>query len=346
MDKFAHYLAEKAVNLRAGRGRLMYETAMRYFSAIKNGIAHKLLYCTERKPLDDDRGIIRIRKGMQKLITVRAVTRQMSLSNSHESASDEDLKRIAILCLWEGAPKFFNFSFFTNTQVQFAGRARETAVLQFRRLTMFQPNEFRNTGQEMDKLVRVKLWRSKQVKEQDLSLFNHRDSFLLDNYFWMACSMVVTEAPSNMMFYHFISKKAAAALDKEGDDTNEEESDARQERVMQDEEANAGVFEEIETPILKKLGKSITITFNDMIRCLLDIADKHEEKSRELGSQFPESAKGSVSFNQKLSSHSQRHFAINTLNDSPCIKTAWVCFAAGWLMKAVRTIFDYLDCSC
>jgi hypothetical protein len=40
-------------------------------------------------------------------------------------------------------------------------------------------------------------------------------------------------------------------------------------------------------------------------------------------------------FAQGLSSHSAKRFAY--------IHTSWVCFRAGWLMKAVHTIFDYLD---
>jgi len=46
--------------------------------------------------------------------------------------------------------------------------------------------------------------------------------------------------------------------------------------------------------------------------------------------------------NEKGSSHSGKKFHVNEANQNPYVKSTWVCFRAGWKMKMVHTIFDYL----
>jgi hypothetical protein len=48
-------------------------------------------------------------------------------------------------------------------------------------------------------------------------------------------------------------------------------------------------------------------------------------------------------FSPGLSAHSSKRYSVNCANEFAYIATTWVCFRAGWMMKAVHTIFDYLD---
>ena len=47
--------------------------------------------------------------------------------------------------------------------------------------------------------------------------------------------------------------------------------------------------------------------------------------------------------NLGLTSHSPKRGSINTANRNPCVKSAWICISVGWIMKAVHTLFDYID---
>jgi hypothetical protein len=44
-----------------------------------------------------------------------------------------------------------------------------------------------------------------------------------------------------------------------------------------------------------------------------------------------------------LSSHSNKREATERANEHPNIHTTWACFRAGWILKAIHTIFDYLS---
>jgi hypothetical protein len=56
-------------------------------------------------------------------------------------------------------------------------------------------------------------------------------------------------------------------------------------------------------------------------------------------------AGGGLAFNPLISCHSQKRMAVNACNEDPQLRTLWICFRAGWLVKALHTIFDYLDFS-
>jgi hypothetical protein len=56
-------------------------------------------------------------------------------------------------------------------------------------------------------------------------------------------------------------------------------------------------------------------------------------------------AGGGLAFNPLISCHSQKRMAVNACNEDPQLRTSWICFRAGWLVKALHTIFDYLDFS-
>jgi hypothetical protein len=56
-------------------------------------------------------------------------------------------------------------------------------------------------------------------------------------------------------------------------------------------------------------------------------------------------AGGGLAFNPLISCHSQKRMAVNAFNEDPQLRISWICFRAGWLVKALHTIFDYLDFS-
>ena len=357
MDLFGRWLFDHARNLKdpTRTQKISFESASRYFSSIKTGIIRHFFTQPSKCSLDES-SLKKIRDGMVNEFIMRVMKDNTSLSKSHEDASVEDLLRITALCLWDNTFEGANLAFYVIALYQLAGRGAEVAVLPFRRLSMYQPEEFATTGARpgSDLVGRIKVWRTKLRKEQDLTVFPDRDNFLRCFYFLMFYSMVMNEdpTPTESMFPTFVSKSKTRVIG----DAREAVEDARaivEEELLANEEEmqRDGIKETAEAKgvskyfkdMLKRLGKYAQyleeLEFDD------DDVDDDDDGPRTATSQPHESTftpSGGLEFNPNLSAHSQKRCQVNLANSHGLLKTTWVCFRAGWLMKAVHSIFDYL----
>jgi hypothetical protein len=170
-------------------------------------------------------GTNKIRQGMRSLFVKDAIKSHKPLSKSHQDASQEDLKAIILLCLWTSDIKLGQFAFFLGSLYQLYGRVAEASVVPFKDVKMYQPDEFRGPiPTETDKIAQVFLWRTETTSNQDLSVFNDRDSFIMDWYFLMAYSMLMAEETSNQLFPDFARKGQKSMEHEVGGDGNDDEN--------------------------------------------------------------------------------------------------------------------------
>jgi hypothetical protein len=253
------------------------------------------------------------------------------------------------LCYWDNSFKCANLAFFTISLVQLAGRGSEVAVLPFRRLTLYRPAFFPAGSPTTEKVAKVQLWRTKLKQEQELTVFNHRDSCFLDFYFSMAHSMIMDEnaVPSESLFPSLISK-----------------SDAVLQATAAVHDARAAIEAEIEendnfmrSPryIETAKAKGVSKFYKDMIEYLaksaqyLEELDFDHDDEGEAGG-LPQRTEYEGSFiknglgftTQGITSHSPKRGSVQLANSHGLLNLSWVCYRAGWMMKAVHTMFDYL----
>lgn len=384
-DHYAMYLATKAMRLDKVAEPLSYESASRYFSAFKCGVNHKLLYWKGPKPLMDDVLMKKIRDGMTTIIAKRCIRNQQSLSKSHISASFEDLKIIHIICIWKNDALSANLIFFLLALYYFSGRAYEIARLPFSRTHMHQPGEFiADDSTCPDQVCETTIWRTKTNHETVVTVFNHRDNFLLDYYFAWAYSMLMCNTPTQYLFYKFMHRPPApdatnvspnaddnAVGDQENlaapDEAEPEDDEAEDSGARLTEENDAippgdnvdsgaplgsGAMSEANAKksatLLDQEGNKITAFFNKCMTSLYAAGAFLDTLLDPLAAADPDSVSsietgGSFLFNAKLSSHSPKRFAVNFIAGIPTIKTTWAVIAHGWQLKALSTIFDYLD---
>jgi hypothetical protein len=194
MDHFGRYLLDaRCLNQSTGGGgssHLSLNCADRYMSSVKNGMLRDIAANSNHivpEALTRDR-MKKIRDGMVRAFIDRAIRENRATSKSHETATDEDLRNMAMLCIWQNDYQMAEMHHFVLTLKQLAGRGTECAQLNFSNVCVYHPSEFSSAN---DKIAKVTLWRSKTRTHQELSIFNHRQEFLMDWYFGFAYSMVM-----------------------------------------------------------------------------------------------------------------------------------------------------------
>jgi len=208
-----------------------------------------------------------------------------------------------------------------------------------------------------------------------LHIFPHYNKFLMCWYFALGYKMILDDDPRKHMFPQFAANGKAARGD-EGDDDEEDNGNNNKNKKDKNKNKKKGASEYSNCKEDKKTAREsleMAKQFRNMINVLLaeqenlrmgplavgrelriGLADEDEGDDDEAGEQGAENRAENaekpiktsfvkdVKFDGNLSSHSHRKLAINKANDAVHIKTSWVCFRAGWLMKAVHTIFDYI----
>jgi hypothetical protein len=281
-------------------------------------------------------GTDKIRLGMRNLFVKDAIKSHKPLSNSHKDASREDLIAIILLCLWTVDIKLAQFAFFLGSLYQLSGRVAEASVVPFKNVTMYQPDEFRGPSPtETDKIAKVFLWRTKTTSNQDLSIFNDRDSFIIDWYFLMAYSMLMAEETSDQLFPDFAQKgkKSMEYEARDGDDGEENPQATRQSlrsRKKKTRESVSRYFQETFNKVIK---------IYDVLRGKFD-RYQEQERPRPVRSSFV--LDSYVKLNEQVTAHSPKRCAVNTALEDPILSTILICLRAGWIMKAVHTVFDYV----
>lgn len=322
LNGFARYLFE-AKQFRNTTRLLSYNGADRYFSVIKIGINRKLLALGKTNPRLNAAAMKQIRDGLVAAFTKRAMEQNEKLSKPHETATNDDLKAIAVLCIWANNAELAKFFLLMTMLHHLAGRATEVARTEFKNLSMNQPPEFANMVDS--KIIRQELWRTKTKSYSLLEVLVHKSCFLLCYYFALGYSMILSEeiGPFSVgfIFPHLWEK-----IKK-----NTGNSEARKKK------ARDGISGYV-NDVLKKLSETAS-ALSDMENAL------DEEDSDGAPSTVAVVAPSSLNFNPAISSHSQKRLAVNTANENYLLNITWICFRAGWLMQAVHTIFDYLGFS-
>ena len=345
MDHFALYLAKTARCSNNFTKKLVCNTADRYLSAMKTRIERDLMYNAGNTSLPDQKMKI-VRTGMMNAFRDHAIANNEPLSKSHATPCFEDITRVCLVSMWLNDFKFANFAFFVLSLVQFAGRGTEAAVLPFNRIELRQPAEFAAAGPWGNKIAYVTLWRKKTRTEQTLAIFHNRDSFLMCWYFMAAYSMIMNDnsTPSDSVFPNFVK-------------TFGQENTASSNVVHDENVVDTVDINELDESTTE--AKGVSKYFKDIYKLLVNAAkrltalvdcdrqegiDQPVPRAPAAASSFIDNANGYAP-NPLLSSHSGKRFAVNLADIHPGIKTTWVCFRAGWIMKSVHTIFDYLSAS-
>ena len=406
MNRFAFYLAKKATHLKNKNKLIEFRTADSYLSAIKGDVQRSLMYDSSPMLLTDEK-MKPVRNGLVNMFIKRNMQLNRPMSQSHKTAYESDLIRIAIICFWSGSWAMAVMVFFLISLVQFAGRATEVAVLPFSRIFLSQPGEFADAGVDRDRIAMATLWRTKTKLEQELSVFHHRDCFLQDWYFAMVHSMVLCEGnASEALFPTFLAKT------KKRKATPVDPNDLESMVVAQDNilEAQAAAEEQLLRNIDPEVdddaaeAKGVSQYFRDCLKSLSEEAAELDELAEENGafdesnapllpsdngdgasteystdnnatstnifnatsadasnannggidgsqphpvgflSRLKSSFGGAIfSFQQGLSSHSQKRFAVNFSLQHSLLNTISVCFRSGWCQKALHTLFWYAE---
>jgi hypothetical protein len=109
---------------------LSFSTADRYLSSIKNGILRDVIVVHKvNRDLSNDVGMKRIRDGMVKGFTERAMNANKSLVNSHETSTVEDLLTIATVCVWSDDVEMACTNAYQIALMLLAGRGVEIALV-------------------------------------------------------------------------------------------------------------------------------------------------------------------------------------------------------------------------
>jgi hypothetical protein len=360
-DQFAGYLFYGKWYYNKERS-LSFSSADRYLSSIKNGILRDVIVeHKENKVLSNDAGMKRIRDGMVKGFKERAINANKSLVNSHETASLEDLLTIATVCVWSDDVEMACTFAYQIAIMQLAGRGVEIALVPHESVSLSHPQEF---PEQSEKILLVDLWRSKTLLQQKLSMYPHRDNFLQDWYFALAYSMVMDTDPDGFLFPSFAAKAnsafrdvdggAAEALagpeteedlagetapfgtevdledvDENGDTTAETSKKAKSKKENAKSQAVSKYYKTVIDTLIKNLGE-------------LNEAIADAEVEAEAAGEFTDVFASDKSINPKISSHSNKRYAINLAEDHPMIKTQDTARRAGYDLKSVATIFEYL----
>lgn len=290
-----------------------YETASRYLSAIKNHVQRRVL---EEHKVTKSIDTKKIRSGLMKVYAEKAREENKDVSQSHHTATSSDLLAIGVLCVLfqTQIPVLHVFFFLVISLVQFAGRISESALVTFNDLHLHSVGEWEGSETGPEKIFLVNLWRTKtSSQDKNVSIFPHRNHFLLDWYFVFAYSLVLRN-----------SSQSKGCLFPSFYEEAKKDAESRRDTEKQPRSKASGMWNRIFIKIME-----LSDAFDDVIAAIL--------KSR---CGIP-----SVSPNKDLSSHSGKRRAVELADQHPLIKTTWLCFRAGWKMKMVHTIFDYLRAS-
>jgi hypothetical protein len=195
--------------------------------------------------------------------------------------------------------------------VQFAGRVGETAQVPLKAVYCDEAVGLEGPlGTLREKILGVGIWRVKTTTlDKSVSIFPHRNHFLQDWYFLLAYSLVLRRdrsRPSPGLFPDFYEEA------KKDQDQRRDNSKTKKSKV-------SGMFTRVFAVVTSLPSLSAEATMKLKTRCGIP----------------------TVTPDSKVSGHSGKKRAVQLADMHPLIKSTWVCFRAGWKMRAVHTIFDY-----
>jgi len=357
LDHFAGFLGT-VKHLNNASLALSCNTADRYLSAIKNGLIRRDIADGGNKICFDKAHLSIVRAGMLKGFTERAISENKKLSKTKETTSDSDIFAIPTLCFWTGCSELADMNLFFASLRFLSGRGGEVATLKHNENVSVKPrpqwdkDEFR---------WNVWLWRPKLDYQQDLAIFTDRHSILANWVFAYGYSMVMHDSPSEYLFPTF----ARHAIGRDPDSSTPNQDKTEKEICAKKQDSRVSKHFSRFIMYLSEVAVSYNLLGKDYwVNHQVELGQLQEQEDAidDPGEQLPPqqrpatdhetvssnwqytfaSQKQVLSVNPKLSSHSQKRQSVQEANAHPLLHTTWVCFRAGWLMKSIHTIFDYI----
>lgn len=355
LDYFGAYFPS-ATWLSKSNTELSLNSADQYFSAIKTDINRECMNKRKKCKLTES-GTRTIRQGMVKLFIARAIRQNKKVSGSHETSTLQDIITIAMLCFWAGTFSFADMLFLFLSLRYLAGRGGEIGRIPRSSVTLDGVADWDDPSEQV---WRVWFWRPKTEHPQEVPIFTHKHEVCLDWPFAFGYSMVMNPSPNENLFPTFASKVDA---DEDADDLDEAERESKQNKKITQH------FNDMITRLVKLCQNANLVTDeSDTDRMAVSLVsgvtggedeedgDDEEESKLQQGATIMEESGEEASrtaryragddqqryLNPRISSHSQKRNAVETANAHPLIQTTWLCLMAGWIMKAVHTIYDYL----
>lgn len=309
ISKLADYMANHACDRRAkqsedgdNNGKLIsLSSAIGYMSAYK-------MYLIRRQPDERMPEIFEENRwrGVNACITAEIVERcrksNTNICNPHEKSTTEDRKGLATVCMWEGTTGAFNYHFLCTTMAQCAGRGSEVAGAHAGNLSLMEVHE----GENIYKTFCLNdLLRNKTTTVQNLAIFCHRDSVLLD-WFFAAAASLATSTESQPLFPQFFEQ-----VKESGDE--------------------------------KKFDSQVSKKWESFYKTFFALADQVCKDFEDLAESNVTDFLAKM--NPDLSSHCQKKHTLQKMAESPILNAVAACFRAGFMMKNVSTFFDYATTS-
>jgi hypothetical protein len=316
---FATYLGQIARTKDKKKAPLAYSTARGYFSSFKMYFLHK--FRGQKTPeVFKDQKFRMYATALTALIVERCKKTNEPLVAQKTCATKEDWVALASLCAWSGKSEMLEFWHFNNTTTQMAARGNEVAFLRHSDITPASiEEEFENTYTLAS--VFVNIW--KQSSSQECHICPHVDCWQLDWYFSNAVLLAVAGA----------ANKTDYVCPAYGRRANKE--DKRQKK-------NSSGVSSLWTETFKWI-----VQYFKEIKKAEAAAAAAAEASDDLEphdkSEHHESAKLlAVGSFGKITSHAGKQYAVQNMGKSD-LKMMQIVFRAGWEVRNVHTIFDYLQ---
>ena len=305
-DDFGAYLAE-TTQLRSSTLKYSVQSCDNYLSTFKSFISTRLVREKGKTGvLADKQQCSKVRKGMVKSVTARCIADNVSVSKGHKVASRFDMIGLTILLIWAGTCQAAELLFLIVTLFQLAGRGSEVALIQHKNVTLDTPEDMQEEGPSAAPVgvFAVKFWRVKtHTESSSLSIFPHRDDMRLDWYFLWAYLLVMMDDYSENLFPTFYKKAA-----DHGDNPD-------------------------------KATKNVSKFFMDLMKKFIGAVAGFANS--EGGQVFTELSLVQ-GIQAGLSMHSGKKAAVNQAVENANLATTWICYRAGWVVKMIHSIFDYL----
>ena len=189
------------------------------------------------------------------------------------------------------------------------GRATETACIRLSDMSLESPPEFGIDENRLKQILSVKLQRHKTANSdvQSIAIFPACSSLFQDFYFSLAYHFVMIDGiPSSAYLFPEYASKANA--DKE------------------------------------RVQSKVPVFFGNMVDEITKSASNLFESvsSSSTTSTYAKLAEG-INKGINISSHSNRRFSVESLTSFPGLPIPAISFRAGWMMKNVHTLFDYIS---
>ena len=210
----------------------------------------------------------------------------------------------------------------------FAGRGSEVACLKHDNLSLKNRQVWSDPD---EKLWHAWLWRQKGRLVNELALVTHKNCILGNWGFALGYSMVMNDNPNEYLFPHFAAKVGLDHTTPTALATEEADWKKRDSQVSQ--------YFKDQIDSMVKEATSLNVHPNPWGSRDDIVGHVTDDQGWSAGFGW---MRRKLSINPKLSSHSPKRHAVEVANSNPLLHTTWVCFRAGWMLKNLHTIFDYI----